>query len=155
MDIEMEKNRIAYAVIAIVAVSTLALGVLYVTWSVPDGGPPCVIGVELSEPEYVSGGFWKTEVVRTFGGCPSEWRDLDEMGVRLECGESTIFSTSTLRNGLVASGDSRHVFFEDNGKRGRVDVGDVFYLIGLYPGSGCEFSLMAHQGTVPVYIIEI
>ena len=95
----------------------------------------CTLRVELSEPVLVQGDVWEIEVENITGSCPASFYDLEETGVILKSENTTMITSLKLNNGLVAHSGEITVFFADNGKIGRVDKGDVFYIVNLSAGS--------------------
>ena len=85
-------------------------------------------------------------------GCPP---DLESIGVALLHNESTIASAHQLHNGLIAQADEILIFFADQGKVGRVDTGDLFYLVNLELESQYDLRVLdaggISAGHVPIY----
>jgi len=120
-----------------------------VLWIYSTGGidsPLCTLWMDLSEPVLVDGDVWQIEVENITGSCPVSFYDLEETGVILKSGNTTIIKTLRLNNGLVAHSGETTIFFADNGKIGRVDKGDVFYIVNLSAGSEYNFGVLPGGG---------
>jgi len=111
-------------------------------------GPLCTLRVDLSEPVLAQGDVWEIEVENITGSCPASYYGLEETGVILKSENTTIITSLKLNNGLVAHSGEITIFFADNGKIGRVDKGDVFYVVNLNAGSEYEFGVLAGSGGI-------
>lgn len=141
------KSWIYVSVGTVVAVAAA----LIVLWIYSRGGidsPLCTVRMDLSEPVLVGGDVWQIEVKNITGSCPASFYDLEETGVILKSGNTTIIKTLRLNNGLVAHSGETTIFFADNGKIGRVDTGDVFYIVNLSAGSEYMFGVLPGGGGI-------
>lgn len=138
----VERKSWIYVAVGIVIAVAAALIVSWIMSTGMTSGPLCSLGIVLSEPVYVEDLVWEVEVESIWENCDASSRDLENMGIRLSVNNSTILSSSQLRNGLVASSGEILVFFADNGKVGRIDEGDVFYLINLDDESEYLFGIV-------------
>ena len=138
----VERKSWVYVAVGIVIAVAVALIALWIMSPGMISGPRCSLGMDLSEPVYVGDLVWEVEVESIWESCDASHRDLENMGIRLSVNNSTVLSSSQLRNGLVASNGEILVFFADNGKVGRIDEGDVFYLVNLDDESEYRFAIV-------------
>lgn len=143
----MERKSWIYVSVGIVVAVAVALIVL---WIMSTGmiSSHCTLHVELSEPVLVEGDVWEIEVENITGSCPASFYDLEETGVILKSESMTIIRSLKLNNGLVANSGEITIFFADNGKIGRVDKGDAFYIVNLSAGSEYEFGVLPGGGGI-------
>ena len=142
----VERKSWIYVAVGIVVAVAAALIVLWIMSTGLIGVPACSLWMELSEPVLVEGDVWEIEVENITGSCPASFYDLEETGVILKSGNTTILKTLSLNNGLVAHSGEITIFFADNGKIGRVDKGDVFYIVNLDAGSEYMFGVLPGGG---------
>ncbi|MCJ2669653.1 MAG: hypothetical protein LN416_03975 [Candidatus Thermoplasmatota archaeon] len=107
----------------------------------------CTTTVNLHHPMHIGENVWVVEVRNVTGSCPPEGADLERVGALLERNGSTIASAYQLHNGLVSQADPILIFFADQGKVGRVDAGDLFYLVNLELESQYDFYALDGGGT--------
>lgn len=150
----MERRRWILAVIGIVVTIVIVAVLLFIllqgmiSWRCPSPT------VDLHHPVSVGENVWIIEIkdVTVTEDCP---RDLEHFGVALQYNESTIALAHQLRNGLVTQADTILIFFADQGEVGRLDAGDLFYLVNLELESQYDFYVLdagaAYAGHVPVY----
>lgn len=139
----MEKKRWVLVTVAIVTVVSVAGALLYVLSQGMISGPRCHISVDLRDPLGIDSQAWAIEVSDVTYGIPECRNDeVDQFSVVLEKGETEVIPITELRNGLVGKSNNTFVFFEDNDKIGRLDRGDIFYIVGVESSSEYEFSLI-------------
>lgn len=129
--------------IGVVSIVVASIVVLWIMTTGMTDGPLCITQIDLSEPVYVEDDAWMVEVEDVRENCERFGRDLDEMKVILMRNNSTILSSPQLQNGLAAHDEGILIFFVDKGKTGMVDVGDLFYLVGLPGGMEYEFRIVS------------
>ncbi len=114
----------------------------------------CRATMSLQDPVSLGENVWMVEIERldVTEGCS---RDVESFGVALERNGSAIAWSYQLHNGLVARSDPILIFFADYGKLGRVDAGDLFYLVNLEMESEYDFYVLdpgsSKAGHVTVY----
>lgn len=135
------RQLIKVAVVLAIVIAIIAVALLYIRSLGITTGPRYWILVNLSDPVRIDNGSWAIEVVNVTGHYESHHANIEEFDVMMRKEGSVAIPFQQLRNGLVANSNDTYVFFEDNGKIGRMDTGDVFYLIGLKSESDYEFRL--------------
>lgn len=141
----MMKRVKSYAVIVLAIVVVAVLTILWVIYQDPGVSWRASISVGLSSETQIGDDVWVLEVVNVTGSHPPEHEDLAEFRVRLNWSGPDAKIFSPLRNGLCGHSYGVAIFFEDNGKMGRLDKGDMFYLVGLEPGSEYGFQIVFNR----------
>lgn len=151
----MEKRRWVYAVVGIIA---SVVAILIFLWIASQGlivDGHYTIWMDLSDPVQVGSNSWIIELENVSGYHPPEHEDLEEFEIVLKVNETVIASFDQLRNGLVGHTDTIYLFFEDNGKMGRVDEGDSFYLVGLETGLDYDFRVIHKKASLIVGYVTV
>lgn len=128
--------------VVITAIALSAWGVILLRQAaVSDGGNDGIfssLSVEFYDPARIDNDVWSVEVSNVVGHHDPDVEHVEEFSIWLKMEDSVVVSFQQLRNGLVAHSGNITIFFEDNGKHGRLDAGDSFHMTGLDPGSHFE-----------------
>lgn len=136
-------------VVTVVIVSALVF--LLLQGTVSNG--ICTATVNLQHPVSLGENVWVVEVKNVTTSCPPKLTNLEHMGALLEHNGSAIAKAYQLHNGLVSQADTILIFFADNGKLGRVDTGDLFYLVNLEVESQYDFYALDGGGAKCGHVI--
>lgn len=149
----MERKKWILLAVGTVAAVAVVLAFVYVLYDVPPIGGICTTTVNLHHPMHIGENVWVVEVRNVTGSCPPKGADLERVGALLERNGSAIASAYQLHNGLVSQADTILIFFADQGKVGRVDAGDLFYLVNLEVESQYDFYALDGGGTKRGHIL--
>ena len=150
----MERKKWTLRIVGIIVICVAILAVIYIMLSGMVSNGYCHATVSLQHPVSIGENVWMVEIERldVTEGCS---RDVESFGVALERNGSAIAWSYQLHNGLVARSDPILIFFADYGKLGRVDAGDLFYLVNLEMESEYDFYVLdpgsSKAGHVTVY----
>lgn len=137
----MERKKLILLTVGIILICVAILAVIYIMVPGTVSNGWCHTTVSLQHPVSLGENVWMVEIenVDMTEGCPP---DLEHFGVGLERNGSAIAASYQLHNGLVARSDPIVIFFADYGKLGRVDTGDLFYLVNLETESEYDFYVL-------------
>jgi hypothetical protein len=138
----MEKKKwgLVVGTLAIIVLATAYL--IYIITLGGTSGCKAEITASLSDSVEIEEGAWKIAVHDIDITCDAKYDDVVHFSVMLRKDNITEIPIADLQDGLVAHQNDISIFFDDNNKRGRLDSGDEFYLVGLESESTYVFYLI-------------
>lgn len=138
----MEKKKWGLVVGTLAIIVLVVAYLIYIITLGMTTGCRLWVTASLSDPTEIEEGAWKIAVHDLDNTCDAKYDDVVHFSVMLRMDNITLIPITDLQDGFVAHQNDISIFFDDNNKRGRLDSGDEFYLVGLGSESTYVFYLI-------------